>query len=96
MSAMTFEVAAGSSNVLNIPGEARDYINERSESRSFNLDSFSIDRKFEPHEVIIRLGVVKKGAEQLEPFTVSVVLGEPAARQLKEALIAAFDLSPTT
>jgi hypothetical protein len=95
MSTTTFEVAAGSPNVLTVPREARDYISERSESRSFNLDSFSIDR-FEPHEVIIRLGIVQKGAEQLEPFTVTVVLGEPAPRQLTEGLTAALDLSPTT
>ena len=96
MSTTTFEVAAGSPNVLTVPREARDYISERSESRSFNLDSFSIDKKFEPHEVIIRLGIAQKGAEQLQPFAVSVVLGVPAARQLTEALTAALDLSPST
>jgi hypothetical protein len=93
---MTFEVAASSPNILTVPRQARDYINERSESRSFNLDSFSIDRKSEPHEVIIHLGIAQRGAEQLEPFAVTVVLGEPAARQLTEALTAALDLSPTT
>jgi len=75
---------------------SRNLPTERSESRSFNLDSVSIDRKFEPHEVIIRLGIAQRGAEQLEPFTVTVVLGEPAARQLTEALTAALDLRPTT
>jgi hypothetical protein len=83
---MTFEVAAGSPNILTVPRQARDYISdylsERSESRGFNLDSFSIDRKFEPHEVIIHLGIAQRGAEYLEPFTVTIVLGEPAARQL--------------
>ena len=48
MGTMTFEVAAGSPNILTVPRQARDYISDRSESRSFNLDSFSIDRKFEP------------------------------------------------
>jgi len=96
MGTMTFEVAAGSPNILTVPRQARDYISDRSESRSFNLDSFSIDRKFEPHEVIIHLGIAQRGAEQLEPFTVAVVLGEPAARQLTEALTAALDLRPTT
>jgi hypothetical protein len=93
---MTFEVAAGSPNILTVPRQARDYISERSESRSFNLDTFSIDRKFEPHEVILRLGIGQRGAEQLEPFTVTVVLGEPAARQLTEVLTAALNLSRTT
>jgi hypothetical protein len=91
MSPTTFEIAAGSPNVLSVPREARDYISERGKSRSFNLDSFSVDRSFEPHQVLIHLGVAQKGAEQLVPFTVSLALGEPAARQLTEALVAALN-----
>ncbi|PWT81421.1 MAG: hypothetical protein C5B58_09865 [Acidobacteria bacterium] len=90
MSTTTFQIAAGSPNVLSVPREAREYINEQGQGRSFNLDSFSVDRSNESHRVLIHLGVAQKGAEQLTPFTVSLELGEPAARQLAEALIAAL------
>ena len=88
MDAKTFEIAAGSPNVLNVPREARDYISEQGNGRGFNLDSFSVDRSTEPHNVSIRFEVVQKGAEQLVPFTISLELGEPAARQLAETLAA--------
>ena len=90
MDKKTSETAAGSPNILNVPRQARDYISELGEGRSFNLDSFSIDRSSDPHKVLIHLGVGQRGAEQLVPFTVSLGLGEPAARQLADSLIAAL------
>ena len=97
MSTTTFEVAAGSSNVLSVPREARDYINERAESRSFNLDSFSIDRSFEPHEVIIRLGVAPQGCRTARTFYSECFAWRASGpTQLTEALTAALDLSPAT
>lgn len=86
MNTTTFQIAAGSSNVLSVPREARDYISERGEGRSFNLDSFSVDKGLESHKVLIHLEIAQKGAEQLVPFTVSLELGEPAAQQLTDAL----------
>jgi hypothetical protein len=93
MSTTTFEIAAGSSNLLRVPREARDYISEKGESRSFNLDSFELDRSFEPHQVVIHLRIAKKGAEQLTPFEVILTLGEPAAGQLSDALAKALTVS---
>jgi hypothetical protein len=83
----TVEIAAGSSNVLSVPRQARD---EQGDSRSFNLDSFGIDKSTDPYQVLIHLGVAPKGVEQLVPFTVRLELGEPAAQQLADSLIAAL------
>ncbi len=94
MNTTMFEIAAGSPNVLKVPREARDYISEKGESRSFNLDSFEVDRSFEPHQVVIHLRIAQRGAEQLEPFMVSMALGEPAARQLSEVLAKALSSKP--
>ena len=80
-----------SANVLSVPREARDYISEQGECRSFNLDSFGVDKGPEPHRVSIRLGIAQKGAEQLIPLTVRLELAEPAGRQLNEALVAALN-----
>ena len=94
MNTTTFEIAAGSPNILSVPRAAREYISERGESRSFNLDSFDVDRSFEPHQVVIHLRVTRKGAEQLDPFTVALTLGEPAAQQLSDALTGALKREP--
>jgi hypothetical protein len=35
---------------------------------------------------VVELSIVNKGAELLEPFAVSIVLGDPAAQQFAAAL----------
>ncbi len=72
----------------------RGYINEQGEGRSFNLESFGMSYETEPHRVVIELLVGKKGAEQLEPFTVSLSLGDLAARQIAQALNGALAGAP--
>jgi hypothetical protein len=64
----------------------RDYINEKGEGHSFNLESFSLRREVEPNQVIIDLLIGPAGAEQLTPFTVSIVLGEASAQQFTQLL----------
>jgi hypothetical protein len=86
MNPITLEVAGGSPNTLKVPREMRDYINERGEGRAFNIESFDIQQNDQPRQVVIDFRITKTGAEQLEPFTVSLVLGEAAARQMTEAL----------
>jgi hypothetical protein len=65
-------------------------VNEQAEGRSFNLESFSVHHNDNPSQVVIGFRTVATGAEQLEPFTVSLTLGGPAARQLTEELNAAI------
>jgi hypothetical protein len=86
MSFTTFELSAGSPNTLRVPREIRDYINERGEGRSFNLDSFSVHENVQPQQIVIDFRITPTGAEQLEPFTVSFTLGGPAASQLGKTL----------
>lgn len=88
MDLTTLKVSSGSPNTLSVPRQMRDYINERGEGRSFNLESFSVQKKAELHQVVIEFLIAQKGAEQLEPFHVTLALGEPAAKQVQEALIA--------
>jgi hypothetical protein len=87
MDSRTFVAAAGSAtNILDVPISIREYINEKGEGRRFNLESFGIRHETDPNRVVVDLLIGPKGAEQLEPFEVSVVLGDAAARQLKDAL----------
>ena len=86
MSHTSFERSAGVSNTLRVPRAIRDYINEQGEGRSFNLDSFSAQLSEQPRQVSVEFRITPTGAEQLEPFTVNLILGESAARQLAEAL----------
>lgn len=82
----TFVAAAGSLNMLEVPVSIREYINEKGEGRRFNLESFAIRRESDLNRVVIELSIGPTGAEQLEPFNVSVSLGDAAARQLTDAL----------
>ena len=82
----TFDHAAGSVNILQVPTSIREYINEKGEGRRFNLESFAIRHETDPNGVMVDLLIGPKGAEQLQPFTVSVILGDAAARQLMDAL----------
>jgi hypothetical protein len=86
MHSRTFVAAAGSLNILEVPASIREYINEKSEGRRFNLESFVIRHETDPNRVVVELLIGPKGAEQLEPFRVSVVLSDAAARQLTDAL----------
>jgi hypothetical protein len=88
MDRIALEVSAGSLNTLNVPPEMRDYINERGEGRSFNLDSFIVRKTIELHQVIIELLIAQKGAEQLEPFQVTLAVRQPAAKRVQDALAA--------
>jgi hypothetical protein len=81
-----FDLTPGVFNLLKVPRHIRDYINEQGEGRSFNLESFSLRREVETHQVIVDLLIGPTGAEQLTPFTVSVVLGDAAAQQIAESL----------
>jgi hypothetical protein len=56
----------------------------------FNLESFHLHHDVQPRRVVVEFRIIPTGAEQLEPFTASLMLGEPAARQLAEALTAAL------
>jgi hypothetical protein len=86
MNNRTFAAAAGSLNVLDVPMSIREYINEKGEGRRFNLKSFGIRHETDPNRVVVDLLIGPKGAEQVEPFKVSILLGDAAARQLTEAL----------
>jgi hypothetical protein len=86
MDSRTFDRAAGPVNILHVPVSIREYINEKSEGRRFNLESFAIRHETDPNRVVVDLLIGPKGAEQLEPFKVSVVLGDASARQLTDAL----------
>jgi hypothetical protein len=86
MDSGTFAAAAGSLNVLDVPILIREYLNEKGEGRRFNLKSFEIRHETDPNRVAVDLLIGPKGAEQIEPFRVSVVLGDAAARQLADAL----------
>jgi hypothetical protein len=90
MNPTSLELSAGSPNTLSVPREMRDYINELGGGRRFNLESFSVHQNVQPHQVVVDFRIIPTGAEQLESFTVSLTLGEPAARQLAEALNAAL------
>jgi hypothetical protein len=86
MNSRTFVATAGSVNILDVPISIREYINEKGDGRRFNLESFGIQHETDPNRVVVELLIGPKGAEQIEPFKVSIVLGEAAARQLKDAL----------
>ena len=86
MDSRTFAAAAGLLNVLDVPISICEYINEKGEGRRFNLESFEIRHETDPNRVVVNLLIGPKGAEQVEPFKVSVVLGDAAARQLTDAL----------
>jgi hypothetical protein len=86
MSITTFELSAGAPNTLRVPRAIRDYINERGEGRSFNLESFTVSQNTQPRQIAVDFRITPTGAEQLEPFTVSLILGEPATKQLFDAL----------
>ena len=64
----------------------REYINEKSEGRSFNLESFEIRHETDPNRVVVDLLIGPHGAEQLDAFKVSLVLADTAAGQLTHAL----------
>lgn len=85
MDSRTFVATAGSLNILDVPISIRQYINEKGEGRRFSLESFGIRHETDPNRVVLDLLIGPKGAEQIEPFKVSVVLGDAAARQLKDA-----------
>lgn len=87
MDRTTLEVSAGTSNTLTVPRQMRDYINEKGEGRRFNLDSFSI-QKTDEHQVLIEFLIAQIGAEQVEPFQITLTLGGPAGKQVQEALAA--------
>jgi hypothetical protein len=72
-------------NMLQVPATMRQYISEKGDGRSFNLESFAIRHLTAPDHVVIDLVIAKKGAELLEPFTVNVILGDSAAQQLLQA-----------
>jgi hypothetical protein len=72
----------------------RDYINERGAGRSFNLDSFTVQKKVDPHHLVIEFLISQRGADQLEPFQITLAFGEPAARQVQEALYGALATEP--
>ena len=86
MDSRTFAAAAGLLNVLDVPISICEYINKKGEGRRFNLESFEIRHETDPNRVVVNLLIGPKGAEQVEPFKVSVVLGDAAARQLTDAL----------
>jgi len=86
MDTRTFVAVGGSLNILDVPMSIREYINEKSDGRRFSLESFGIRHETDPNRVVVDLLIGPKGAERLEPFKVSVVLGEAAARQLTDAL----------
>ena len=86
MSFTNFELSAGSLNTLSVPREIRDYVSERGQDRHFNLESFNVQQNAQPRQVAADFRIIASGAEQLEPFAVTLTLGEPAARQLAEAL----------
>jgi len=91
MNLTILELSAGSPNALTVPRQIREYINERGQGRSFNLESFSAHHIDHPHQVVLDFRIIPAGAEQLEPFTVRLVLGGPAARQLADGLHAAIE-----
>jgi hypothetical protein len=93
MDSRSFVAAPGSLNILDVPASMREYIHERGEGRRFSLESFDIRHETDPNRVVVDLLIGPKGAEHLEPFKVSVVLGEAAARQLTEALEGVLALS---
>jgi hypothetical protein len=86
MNPTTLEVSAGLQNTLSTPREIRDYINERGEGRSFNIESVSVHQEPQPRKIVMHFRITPIGAEQLDPFIVSLVLGDAAASQLAEAL----------
>jgi hypothetical protein len=83
---MNLEISPAAPNILRVPSTIRGYINEKGEGRSFNLESFRIRHLIEPNHVVVDLSIARKGAELLEPFEVSMVLGDAAARQLAQAI----------
>ena len=94
MDSRTFAAAAGSMNILDVPVLIREYISEKGEGRRFNLESFGIRHETDPNRVVVDLLIGPKGAEQIEPFTVSIILGDAAARQLTDALEEVFTSKP--
>ena len=75
MSSTNFAVSGGSVNILNVRSCIREYISEKSESRGFNLDSYAVRLDGEPSRVVVELVIGPHGAEQVEPFKVTVVFG---------------------
>jgi len=90
MTSLNLEIPAGLQNTLIVPREIRDYINEQAEGRSFQVDSVSLRRISEPRKIAIDLHIAPTGAEQVEPFTVSLGFGEAAANKLLEGLSTAL------
>jgi hypothetical protein len=68
----------------------RNYINERGEGRSFNIESVSVHQTDELRKFVIDFHIAPTGAEQLDPFIVSLGLGETAGSQLVEAVSTAL------
>ena len=89
MEATTFEIS-GMANTLTVPTVVRAYINEQAESRTFSLDAFVVNKKTDPHQVVIVFNIVPTGSEQIEPFTTTLTLGPPAGKQLAQAISAAL------
>jgi len=86
MGSISFAASPGSLNILRVPSSMREYINEKSAGRGFNLESFEIRHEADPNRVVVELLIGPHGAEQIEPFKVSIVLGDDAAGQLTHAL----------
>ena len=86
MGSTSFAASPGSINILRVPSSMREYINENSAGRGFSLESFEIHHEAVPNRLVVDLFIGPHGAEQLEPFKVSLVLGDAAARQLAHAL----------
>lgn len=76
MNPTTLDISAGSPNTLSVPRAVRDYVNERGEGRSFSLESLRAQHIFQPHQIVVDFRVSPTGAEQIEPFTVTLVLSE--------------------
>src|SRR5262249_24680586 len=55
-----------------------------------SLDAFVVNKKTDPHQVVIVFNIVPTGREQIEPFTTTLTLGLPAGKQLAQAMSAAL------
>ena len=88
MNATTLEIPSGQHTTLTTPRQIRDYINERGEGRTFHIESIAVRQ--DQKKILVDLSIAATGAEQLDPFVVTLGLGQLAARQLLVALSTAL------
>ena len=64
----SFAASAGSPGILQVPSSMRQYINEKSAGRGFNLEAYEIRHETDPNRVVVDLLIGPHGAEQLQGF----------------------------